>query len=192
LKKWPAFLFLAACLACAAPIHAETTSEQKEIAGGDPDLTLWRWANFAVLFGVIGYYAVKLGRPYFNRQTESINQGLEEARRRRAEAEQRSADVQQKLSHLGDEIESLRKTILEEQRLEAERMRERLRDELDRMNANTLQQIESLAKHERLALQRYASTLALELAERRVRFIMNPELQDSLSGQFVESLRVGA
>jgi F0F1-type ATP synthase membrane subunit b/b' len=55
--------------------------------------------------------------------------------------------------------------------------------------ANSSQQIETLGKHARLDLRRFASSLALELAEQRIRQRMNPAIQATLTSDFVEKLK---
>ena len=182
-------VLLACGLTMAPALRAEAAPQKNANEAGDPDLTLWKWANFLVLFGVIAYYGIKLGKPYFEGETEGIRKGLDEARQRRAEAERRSVEVHQKLAHLGAEIDGFRREVLEAQGVAAERMRETLRAERERLHSNTTQQIETLVKHERLALQRHASALALKLAEQRLRLMMNGDTQDALTGQFVEGLR---
>ncbi len=149
----------------------------------------WEWANFLILGAVLGYYGVKLGKPYFEGQTREINSGLEEARRRRTEADQRSEEVQRKLDNLGVDIENFRATVLAEQDAQADRMRKQAELDLQRVQATAEQQIESIGKQARLELRRHASRLALELAEQRVRERMNPAMQDALADQFAGNLR---
>lgn len=167
----------------------KTGAQAKEEAGADEGMDGWKWANFILLAGVLAYLGVKFGAPYFSRETQSINQGLNEARQRRSEAERRSADVQKRLANLHADIEGFRKTALAEQEAHAAEIRRRAEQEMDRIHMNAEQHIESVGKHARLNLQREASKLALELAEQRLRQQMNPDTQKQLAGQFVESLR---
>jgi F0F1-type ATP synthase membrane subunit b/b' len=149
----------------------------------------WQWANFIVLAGVLAYFGVKFGKPYFDGQTQIIRKGLDEARVRREEAERRSAEVQAKLNNLGAEIASFRQNVLAEQNMQAERMRKQAETDLLQVNASAVQQIETLGKHLRLDLKRYASRLALELAEQRLRSRMTPSEQQVLTNRFVQDLK---
>jgi F0F1-type ATP synthase membrane subunit b/b' len=118
-----------------------------------------------------------------------IRKGLDEARQRREEADRRSAEVQAKLNNLGAEIASFRQNVLAEQNIQAERMRRQVETDLLQVAASAGQQIETLGKHLRLDLKRYASKLALELAEQRLLSRMTPAAQESLTHRFVESLK---
>jgi F-type H+-transporting ATPase subunit b len=149
----------------------------------------WRWANFALLVAILVWVGNKYANPYFTGQTQIIRQGLDEARRHREDAERRSADVQAKLANIGQEIEKFRRTALAEQSSEMERQRQRMRAEVEATWANASQQIETLGKHARRDLRHFASSLALELAEQRIRQRMNPATQAALTGDFVEKLK---
>jgi F0F1-type ATP synthase membrane subunit b/b' len=155
----------------------------------DDGMIAWKWANFAVLMAALLWAGMKFGKPYFTAQTEAINQGLDEARRHREDAERRSADVRMKLANIGDDIERFRRTALAEQAAEMERQRQRMTAEVEATWANSSQQIETLGKHARLDLRRFASSLALELAEQRIRQRMNPAIQATLASDFVEKLK---
>lgn len=167
-------------------------AQAQEKPGPNPpekDLTGWQWANFLVLAAGLGYLGVKMGRPYFEGQAKQINEGLEDARQRRSVAEERAAEVNRKLENIGSEIELLCKNIREEQTAHANRMKRSAEDEIQRVHLNASQQIEMAGKQARMDLQRYASKLAIELAEQRARQRMTPEVQRALTSQFVESLR---
>ncbi len=189
-------LWVIACGLFAVPFlsaqsgEAEKKGEQaRQETSSEEGMDGWKWANFILLVGVLAYFGVKLGRPYFLGQAESINKGLTEARRRRDEADRRSAEVQRRLANLGADIEAFRNTALAEQAAHAEEVRRQAEREMERIRANAEQQIETVGKRARVDLQRHASRLALDLAEQRVRDEMNPEMQRSLTGQFVDSLK---
>ena len=191
MKFLAASLFAAGLLATPS-LHAQEAPAESKSASGAPaekDLSGWQWANFLVLAAVLGYFGVKMGSPYFQGQAKSIGQGLDSARQQRVQAEIRANEVSRKLDNLGADIEALRKDVLGEQAAQSERMKKQAEIEMDRVHANASQQIEIAGKQARLELQRYASRLALDLAEQRVRNRMTPDVQRALTGQFVESLR---
>jgi len=149
----------------------------------------WKWANFAVLAAALVWLARKYGNPYFIAQTQTISQGVDEARRQREDADRRSTDVRLKLANIGKDIEEFRRTALAEQGAEMERARQKVAAEVEATWANAKQSIERLGKHARLDLRRFAANLALELAEQRIRQRMNPAIQTSLTRDFVEKLK---
>ncbi len=195
MKRFTAFLIAATFafvlfanvpLARAQAKSPETSDKKSE---EEPDMLGWKWANFAVLAAGLAWLGVKKGSPYFSAQMQTIRQGLEEARRNRAASDARAAEVQQKLANIGAEIEQFRSTVIAEQNAEVERLGQRMRNEMEASWANAAQQIESTGKNARLDLRRYASSLALELAEQRIRGRMNPAVQASLTNDFVRKLK---
>jgi F-type H+-transporting ATPase subunit b len=189
-----ALLTIAVALIVVPASRAAQTADSPKAAKvenepGEADMLGWKWANFALLVAVLAWVGNKYANPYFAGQTQIIRQGLDEARRHREDAERRSADVQLKLTHIGEEIEKFRRTALAEQGAEMERQRQRMTAEVEATWANASQQIETLGKHARRDLRHFASNLALELAEQRIRQRMNPSIQATLTGDFVEKLK---
>jgi F0F1-type ATP synthase membrane subunit b/b' len=168
----------------------QTSSEQKRLNEAEKDEFIgWRWANFAVLAAVLGFFAYKYGNPYFSGETAQIRTGLEEARARRADAERRGADVQKRLSNLGAEVEGFRKIAADERARALQDLAKRLEAETVYLRASTEAQIESFGRNTTLDLRRHAARLALQLAEERIRARMNTDLEHRLTTQFVEGLK---
>lgn len=186
------FIFLFVPVAKPQPAAQHDTGEAAKIdqeVEQDDGMLGWKWANFAVLIAVLVWLGMKYGTPYFNGQKQTINQALDEARRHREDAERRSAEVQLKLANIQEDIEKFRRTALAEQAAEMERLRQRVTAEVEATWANASQNIETMGKHARLDLRRFASNLALELAEKRIRERMNPGIQAALTSDFVEKLK---
>lgn len=174
-------------LAAAAPALAAQPSEEgaagAETAhhgeGGDPELP-WKVANFAVLAGGLGYLIYKHAGGFFRSRTAEIRRGLEEAARLKADAEARYAEMEQRLAQLGSQIETLRTQAREESRAEAERVRQETAREIAKAQAQSSQDIESAAKTARNELRAYAASLAVGLAERKIREQLTPGSDDIL------------
>ena len=56
-----------------------------------PNEIWWKWANFALLAGGLGYLISKHAGPFFRSRTEEIQKGIQDAAKVRAEAEARAA-----------------------------------------------------------------------------------------------------
>jgi F0F1-type ATP synthase membrane subunit b/b' len=97
--------------------------------------------------------------------------------------------VQLKLANIGKDIEEFRRHALAEQGAEMERQRQKMLVEIEATAASAKQSIETMGKHASLDLRRFASNLALQLAEQRIRQRMNPAIQASLTSDFVEKLK---
>src|ERR1700734_4142945 len=93
------FLFLAALPALAQ--ESETPAESQTGY-------IFRWLNFAIVFGGIAYAAVKWGGPYFRAQAEETSRKIAEGARAREAAERQRKEIDAKLAGLDDEINRLR------------------------------------------------------------------------------------
>jgi F-type H+-transporting ATPase subunit b len=175
-------LILLAGLAAWAP--AARAAEQGE-AG---DLTGWKWANFVVLAGGLGYLIGKHAGPFFAARSRQIRQDMAEAGDQRQEANARVADVERRLAGLESEIASLRAESQREAQAETSRMAQQTTLEMAKIQAQSEQEIASAAKAARTELKRYAAQLAVGLAEGKIRGRMTPAVEDALVEGFVRDL----
>jgi F-type H+-transporting ATPase subunit b len=169
---------LAAGLACAA---------EKEGAGSS--LILWKWANFLVLAGGLGYLAAKTLPPVFASRSQAILQDMTESEKLRKDADARAADVERRLAGLEAEIAALRTNSQTESKAETERLAAHTANEIAKIQAQSEREVASFAKAARTDLKRYAAGLAIELAEQKIRVRMTPTTQDGLVRSFVRELK---
>ena len=175
-----ATLALIACF-MAAPIFAE----DKE----DGSLQIWKWANFLVLAGALGYLIGKKGGPFFVARSVKIRKDMVEAGEVRTEAETRAAEVDRRLANLEAEIAALRAASGKEEEAEAGRVGRHTAAEIAKTQANAEREIAAAGKAARMELKRYCADLAVGLAEQKVRARMTPETQDALVRGFVRDLK---
>ena len=165
----------------AAPIFAE----DKE----DGSLQIWKWANFLVLAGALGYLIGKKGGPFFAARSVKIRKDMVEAGEVRTEAETRAAEVDRRLANLEAEIAALRAASGKEEEAEAGRVGRHTAAEIAKTQANAEREIAAAGKAARMELKRYCADLAVGLAEQKVRARMTPETQDALVRGFVRDLK---
>src|ERR1700747_525405 len=67
-----------------------------------------RWLSSAIVFGAIGYCAVKFGGPVFRATAEETAKKIEEGARAREEAEKQKKEIEAKLANLPKEIEAMK------------------------------------------------------------------------------------
>ena len=172
-----------AVIACfmAAPIFAE----DKE----DGSLQIWKWANFLVLAGALGYLIGKKGGPFFAARSVKIRKDMVDAGEVRTEAETRAAEVDRRLANLEAEIAALRAASGKEEEAEAGRVGRHTAAEIAKTQANAEREIAAAGKAARMELKRYCADLAVGLAEQKVRARMTPETQDALVRGFVRDLK---
>jgi F-type H+-transporting ATPase subunit b len=162
----------------AAPLLAEGGEAAK------PDLEIWKWLNFAILFGLLGYFAVKQGGPALKSRSNQIREGLAAGEIAKAEAETRAREVQAKLDNLATEVAALRNTAKEECEREATRIKQDFEREISRIQRQSEMEIESAGKMARIELQSFAAKLAVDLAEQKVKASMTPDVQAALLASF--------
>jgi F-type H+-transporting ATPase subunit b len=152
---------------------------------------VWKWLNFAMLVGFLGYLISKHVGPILANRAKQIEEGLAAGEKAKAEADARAAAVQTKLADLGGEIARMRAEAKVELDREAERLKQDSEREVARIQQHASQEIESAGKVARLEVQRFAAKTAIELAERKVRARMSPEVESALLGAFLDGLANG-
>ena len=191
MKRLPVMLLVCGMAALVpAGFAQETQSGETETPIPEEDgLELWKWANFLVLAGGIGYVIGKNAGPMFAARSLQIRKDIVEAEGVRQDAEARAAEVDRRLANLEMEIAALREEARREAESETRRLEEHTAAEIGKIQAHAEQEIAAAAKSARVELKRYSAELAIGLAERKVRERMTPEVQDSLVQSFVRDLQ---
>jgi len=151
-------------------------------------MIIWQTINFVILAVLLGWLVVKQGGPLLAARSKEIAEGLAAGETAKAEADARAAQVQEKLSHLETEIAAMRAGAKEEREREAERIRRETQAEIARIHVQAEHEVESAGKQARLEVQRAAAKMAIELAEKKVRARMSPEIQSALLQGFLTDL----
>jgi len=201
--KRATLLFLIAATAAFVPaMRAQEPSKANETPlqeaaespaeGEHGKLELWKWANFVVLAGALGYMVAKNAGPFFSTRSQQIRKDMVEAQEARQGAEARAADVDRRLASLENEIAALRADSQREAQAERDRLAKQTAGELAKIQAHAEQEIATAGKAARMDLKRYSAELAIQLAEQRIRARMNPETQEALVRGFVRDLEPDA
>jgi F-type H+-transporting ATPase subunit b len=203
MKKLPNWIGMAALAIAVAGLYAQHSApeEAKPAAhetaskegsghgeGGHGSLEIWKWANFALLAGGLGYLVRKNAGPMFAARSQTIRRDMLDAEDLRQEAAGRVAEVDRRLANLEIEIAALRAEARAEGEAEAARVGEQTAADIAKVQAHTQQEIAAAGKAARMELKRYGAELALGLAERNIRARMKPEIQDALVRSFVREL----
>jgi F-type H+-transporting ATPase subunit b len=150
-------------------------------------MEIWKWANFAILAGGLGYLSKNAG-PFFAGRTQQIRKEMIEAGELRKQAEMRAAEVDRRLANLESEIAAMRAEAKQEAETETERLARHTAAEIGKVQLHAEQDIAAAGKAARMELRRYSAELAVQLAEQKIRVRMNPEIQDALVMGFVKDL----
>jgi F-type H+-transporting ATPase subunit b len=174
------FLFLAAW-----PVLAQ---ERETPAAETPTGYIFRWLNFAIVFGGIAYVAVKMGGPYFRAQAEETAQKIAEGARAREAAERQKKEIEQKLAGLDDEIKRMRVEAKRDAEGEAKRLRDQARSEADKIERAAQLEIEAAGRAANQELKALAARLAIERAEAMLQKEMTPQAETGLFRTFVAEM----
>jgi F0F1-type ATP synthase membrane subunit b/b' len=155
---------------------------------GDPWIG-WKWANFVLLAGGLGYLISKHAPAYLAQRSREIEASLLEAAKTKQDAQARAAAIEKRLADLDREIQSLRQAAQAETAAEGERLRRETELHLQRIQKQAGQEIDLMISAAREDLRRYAALLALDLAEQRIVSAMTKDVQEGLVDGFLQDLR---
>jgi len=145
---------------------------------------LWKWPNFLMLAGLLGYLIKKHGGPLLAARSQEIKESLEAGKKAKIEADARAAAVQAKIANLDREVSELRANSKAELEREADRIRRDAENELSRLEHQAQAEIVAIGKQARNEVRLYAAKLALDLAEQKIRGRMTPGAQATLLNNF--------
>jgi F-type H+-transporting ATPase subunit b len=175
-----------ALASCALP---QESAGPKQAAGQGDQWIWWKWANFVILAGGLGYLIGKNVPPLFQKQSSEIKSALRDAAKAKEEAAAYAAGIEARLANLQTEIEKLRMSARVDMSAESERIGRETEHQLQRIREQTAQEIELLTRSATDELRKYSAELAVGLAEQRIRSRMNPATQESLAESFLRDLR---
>lgn len=164
------------------PAEAEKT--EKEI----PHEMLWKWINFAILAGVLGWIVKGNLPPFFAARTEEIQKGIAEAAAIKKEADARAADMEARLARLDADIEELKRKSREEMAAEGARIRRETESQLAKIQAHAQEEIAAATKIALRDLRATSAELAIALAEQKLRASMTASAEDTLLKSFAAGL----
>jgi len=176
-------------LACVALPQETGKAEPKQEAEQGDSMIGWKWANFIILAVGLGYLVAKNVPALFRKQADEIQKSLAEAAQAKQEADAHAAAIERRFAGLAAEVESLRQTAKAEMESEGERIRRETEHLLQRLREQSAQEIELMTRGAKDELRRYSASLALDLAEQRVRSRMTPAAQATLVDGFLQDLR---
>jgi F-type H+-transporting ATPase subunit b len=168
------------------PVSAKV--EHEAGAENEGNLEIWKWANFLILAGVLGWMIAKNAPAFFQSRTEEIQKGIAEATRLKEEAEARATKMEMQMASLTSEIEHLRADARAEMAKETERIRREAEQQMARLQARGQQEIVAITNHAQKDLKAYTAALAVQLAAERIHGRMSGDTQNSLFDGFLRQL----
>jgi F-type H+-transporting ATPase subunit b len=149
---------------------------------------IFKWINFAIVAGVIGWVFLKVTPSFFRKNAEIISSAITKATAAKAEADRELREAEEKLARLGQEVAQLRATAQREAAAEAERLRAITQSDIQRVGLAAKAEIEAAERAARLELKAIAANLAVDGAESLLEKELTPQAQETLVTAFVKSL----
>jgi F-type H+-transporting ATPase subunit b len=169
----------------AVPLLAQ---EGESSPADSPVGSLFRWLNFAIVFGAIAWFAVKKGAPYFRSNAENISQKIAEGARAREAAAERRREIEKKMAGLDEEIARMRAEAKRDADAEAQRLRALARAEAERIEQAAQAEIAAAERAGRLELKTLVARFALERAEVLLKQELNANTDAAVFAAFVQDL----
>jgi F-type H+-transporting ATPase subunit b len=130
----------------------------------EPAARLFEWVNFAVLAGVILFFAGKYLPKTFRAKREHIQRRLADARTATEEAHERLAAIEQRLARMDEEIASISKQAEKDSVEDEARIKASIETERQRIVAASTRDIAAAASAAQRDLKRFAAGLAVDRA----------------------------
>ncbi len=182
---------LAVCLLILAPGGLAAASAASE-SGQDPASSttgmLFRWLNFAVVIGLLGYAIRKKVLPRLRRRAEAIRTAIAAGGQARAAAQEELRNIEAKLAQLDTELAALRAAAEKEALAEAARIRDLARAECDKIRRAAQAEMEAAGRAARVELRVLAAQATVNQAESFIRAQINPTTRASLMHSFLTDL----
>jgi F-type H+-transporting ATPase subunit b len=189
-SHWQALLFCGiSFLLLAVPAMAEEGAPSPE---NSPAGWIFRWINFAIVFGAIVYFFAKVAAPSLRTRSEEISQKIAEGARAREAAEKQGREVQAKLAGIEKEVERIRADAKRDADAEATRLRALARQEAETIERAAQAEMRAAQRAAQLELKAFAAGLAVDRAEAVLADQITPEAQASLLKTFVAELERSA
>jgi F0F1-type ATP synthase membrane subunit b/b' len=167
----------------AGPVYAQESGDATTTTTG----YVFRWINFAIVIGVLGWLFSK-AVPALRKRSEGIAQKVAEGTRAREAAETEKRVVQEKLAHLDEDVARLNADAKRAADVESQRLRAMAKTEAEAIERSGQAEIAAAENAARLELKAFASGLAVERAEAMLREQMNAGTEATVFRAFVETL----
>ena len=125
--------------------------------------------DFAIVVGAIVWLMKKNLPGLFRTRNEAIRRSIEEAARVSAEARAKLTQIESRMANLGAEIAQMKAAAEADSRQEEARIVAAAEEDKQRIIATAEQEIAAASKLAQRELKAYAASLAVDLAERRVK-----------------------
>jgi F0F1-type ATP synthase membrane subunit b/b' len=159
-------------------------------ASDQPSVTEWafRWLNFALVFGVGGYYLGRWMKGQYRLRAGEIAASISEAETAERQAEQRLRAAEAKLEAIAEESTAMRERARRDSAAESTRIRALAQEEVARLGRAADAEITAAERATVNALKELAIARTLEQARAAAARQMTPAVDGWLFRRFVDEL----
>jgi F-type H+-transporting ATPase subunit b len=163
-------------------------AEESTNAANEHATNIFKWINFAIVAGLIGWIFLKVTPPFFRKNADAISSAITKATAAKTEADRQLREAEGKLARLQQEVTQLRAAADREGSAEAERIRNVTQNDVQKIGAAAKAEIAAAERAARLELKAIAANLAVDGAESLLAKQLTPQAQESLVAAFVKTL----
>ena len=170
------------------------TFAQEEHADGEaaheesPWAVVFRWANFIILFGALGYLLRQPMLEFFETRRKEIGSGLQRAQESQALAQARMAEIEQRLARLSADVAALKTEAEKESHADREKILTEAKREVDRVIEQSRQEIERVARSVEREIKENVADMVVDRAQNTLRTDMTQDDQKRVIVRFIKKL----
>jgi F-type H+-transporting ATPase subunit b len=161
--------------------HAEEHAES-------PWAVVFRWVNFLILFGGLGYLLKAPAVQFFESRQTAIRSGLENAHQAQEEAQVRMSEIEKRLGSLSLEVAELRRQAEQESASDREGILAEARRDVERVMEQSKQEVERVARSVEKDIKEHIADLVIDHAGRTLRTEMTQDDQKRVIVRFINDL----
>ena len=163
-----------------------------EDQGASTGALIFRWLNFVLVFGGIGYLLAKHGGTFFRANAKAIAASITEASAAKAEADRELREVESKIARLDQEVAEMRAAARRDTAAETERLRVSGLVEMEKIRQAARGELVAAERAAQQELRAIAASMAVERAGALVSSRLNTEIRARIFHAFLGELGRGA
>ncbi len=191
MKPLRRFLPVASCVLLTVALNAipALAAEGAEADPADSAAGLvFRWLNFVILFGGMGFLIAKYGGGFFRDNAKEIASRIVQATAAKEEAHRELQEVENKIAGLAQEVDGMREQAARDWAAESNRLRASGAAEIEKINQAARGELAASERAAQEQLRQMAASLAVQNAAAIVRNRMNAETRGRLFQTFLTEL----
>ncbi|MBZ5661113.1 MAG: ATP synthase F0 subunit B [Acidobacteriia bacterium] len=149
---------------------------------------IFRWLNFALVFGGIAYLIAKNGGAFFGANAKAISASIREGAAAKEEATRQLQEVETRISRLDQEVSGLRESARRDSAAETERLNASGQAEIEKIQIAARAELSATERAAKQELRALAASLAVERAGELVASRMDKNIRTKLMRAFLDEL----